>query len=400
MNKLLLIIGSVFIINFVLANPFGYNYLEQVSSTGTTDTNYSLVNVNNSQYLQGYTPTTLKDWIQGLFNSIFVPYTGATSNIDLGNKSLNTTGVLRGGTIPVNCSTAAATAAKTVTIDGYTLTSGDILAVRWMLGTTVASPTLNVNGVGAKAIRLSTTAASATTFTIGANSTTLLYYDGTVNGGYFQMMGSHRTSDSANTDYGVNSYGSITVGNATSRYQIGSIDEYGLFYTFSNGYSTAMTKPVSRANYRMGDRILWYSSTTALTTGQKSTAFYNEYYTANMVYVLNNNTGWRNDSLYIVGIPNNDANNTYKLDNTTLQSWYTQKLPSTEDGKIYILLGYIYANNSLAMYHPHTIYEYKCGRIRIYGEACGNTANYTIASGECYQYFKNGLLRDTNCSTT
>ena len=30
-------------------------------------TNYT-INVNNSEYLQGYTPTTLKNWIQNLFN--------------------------------------------------------------------------------------------------------------------------------------------------------------------------------------------------------------------------------------------------------------------------------------------------------------------------------------------
>lgn len=69
-----------------------------------TGANYS-INVNNTDYFQGYTPTTLKDWIQGLFNSIFllksewnstntsyVPYTGATSNVDLGTNQLEISG--------------------------------------------------------------------------------------------------------------------------------------------------------------------------------------------------------------------------------------------------------------------------------------------------------------------
>lgn len=81
--------------------------------------NYSNVDVNNSQYLQGYTPTTLKDWIQTAFNSIYckltgcnitgdlkvdgtiygdwngssnyVPYTGATSDVNLGTYDLTAT---------------------------------------------------------------------------------------------------------------------------------------------------------------------------------------------------------------------------------------------------------------------------------------------------------------------
>ena len=54
--------------------------------------NGSNLNVNNSQYLQGYTPTTMKDWIQGLFDSIYCKLTGCTmsGNIDMdGNDILN-----------------------------------------------------------------------------------------------------------------------------------------------------------------------------------------------------------------------------------------------------------------------------------------------------------------------
>jgi len=55
-----------------------------------TPTNYSAVNVNNSEYLQGYTPTTLKDWIQGLFDSIYCKLTGCTmeGNIDMNKNNI------------------------------------------------------------------------------------------------------------------------------------------------------------------------------------------------------------------------------------------------------------------------------------------------------------------------
>lgn len=71
----LMIIASMLLVGLASAS-FGYNnpylpFITPEETAGTTSVNYSEVNVNNSQYLQGYTPTTLKDWIQGLFNSVY-----------------------------------------------------------------------------------------------------------------------------------------------------------------------------------------------------------------------------------------------------------------------------------------------------------------------------------------
>ena len=50
------------------------------------------------------------------------------------------------------CSTAAATAAKVVTLSGFTLFTGARISVKFTYANTVASPTLNVNSTGAKTI--------------------------------------------------------------------------------------------------------------------------------------------------------------------------------------------------------------------------------------------------------
>jgi len=98
----------------------------------TSQTNFSSVNVNNSQYLQGYTPSTLYNHYKILFDLIyqpigdylttwlvpdvtngylyndstkiyfneskitekFIPYTGAVNNVDLNSKNLITTGTV------------------------------------------------------------------------------------------------------------------------------------------------------------------------------------------------------------------------------------------------------------------------------------------------------------------
>lgn len=80
------------------------------------------------------------------------------------------------------CGTAADTAAKTVTVNNFVLETGAMIIVKFTYANSVASPTLNVNGTGAKAIkRYGTTAASSGTTTTGwiAGAIQLFVYDGT-----------------------------------------------------------------------------------------------------------------------------------------------------------------------------------------------------------------------------
>ena len=59
------------------------------------------------------------------------------------------------------CATGAATVAKEVTVDNFSLEAGAAVIVKFAYANSVASPTLNVNGTGAKPIyRYGTTAAS------------------------------------------------------------------------------------------------------------------------------------------------------------------------------------------------------------------------------------------------
>lgn len=81
------------------------------------------------------------------------------------------------------CSTAAGTAAKTVTVnsDSFTLETGVSVRVKFSNANSASSPTLNVNGTGAKAIkRYGTTAVSTSAASSwNAGSILELTYDGT-----------------------------------------------------------------------------------------------------------------------------------------------------------------------------------------------------------------------------
>ena len=75
------------------------------------------------------------------------------------------------------CSTAADTAAKTVECTGFTLITGAEITVKFTITNTAASPTLNVNSTGAKAIYYRGSAISAGY--LAANRTYTFRYNGT-----------------------------------------------------------------------------------------------------------------------------------------------------------------------------------------------------------------------------
>lgn len=56
-------------------------------------------------------------------------------------------------TLPfASCSTAAGTAAKVVTVPNFSLESGARICIKFTVTNSAASPTLNINSTGAKAI--------------------------------------------------------------------------------------------------------------------------------------------------------------------------------------------------------------------------------------------------------
>lgn len=83
-----------------------------------------------------------------------------------------------GGPYYATCSTAAGTAAKTASCEGFTLKTGAAVAVKFSSANTAASPTLNVNNTGAKYIKkYGSTAYMSGVWSAG--SVCLFVYDGT-----------------------------------------------------------------------------------------------------------------------------------------------------------------------------------------------------------------------------
>ena len=104
----------------------------------------------------------------------------------IGDVKIGSTTYPVGSTLYGTCATAAATAAKVVTMANFdTLKTGITIHVKFTYSNTVANPTLNVNSTGAKAImRYGTTAPSTSAATSwNAGAVVSFTYDGT----YWQM---------------------------------------------------------------------------------------------------------------------------------------------------------------------------------------------------------------------
>lgn len=80
------------------------------------------------------------------------------------------------------CSTTADTLAKTVTVDNFSLETGATVIIKFTDANSVASPTLNVNGTGAIAIKrygMTDTSTGTTTTDWVAGAVQMFTYDGT-----------------------------------------------------------------------------------------------------------------------------------------------------------------------------------------------------------------------------
>ena len=102
------------------------------------------------------------------------------------------------------CSTAAGTAAKTVSLTGFTLATGAIVTVKFTVTNTAANPTLNVNNTGAKAIQYRGSAISAGY--LAANRVYTFIYDGT----NYQLIGDINTDTNTTYNTGTSTVAGIT----------------------------------------------------------------------------------------------------------------------------------------------------------------------------------------------
>lgn len=249
------------------------------------------------------------------------------------------------------CSTAAGTAAKTATIDGFTLYTGVIVSVKFTVTNTASSPTLNVNSTGAKAIYYRGSAISAGY--LAANRTYVFVYNGT----QWEFIGDVNTDN--NTYDRIRYQQNIKAGTTAIVAENIIVGKDGLYTHLKTGAAFDITYPILYAGSAISasstgtNNYLAIPFTISTTQSITLTAY-------KPVYIKGKLSG----SLFT------------PVSTTPL----TQTIPTTNDGYQYILLGTAYSTTAMYLLSEHAVFQYFNGGFKsvqqIATEAAKTATNY------------------------
>ena len=144
----------------------------------------------------------------------------------------------------------------------------------------------------------------------------------------------------------------------------------GKFYAVtSGGNSASTTNKVTDAELRVGGKILYFNSATDIATNGNATSMYEGFYSGEMEYWSNKPAGWAvaYRPFYIVATKNASGHFELLDKGTASSAFITQTLPSTDDGRYYIQIGYMNnAYDAWRLQTDHPIYQFKNGKLRLY----------------------------------
>ena len=290
----------------------------------------------------------------------------AGDGISLSDNIVRTTG------IPFGICDSTSTATKfTVTVPGiYKLEDGVTCMVKNGVVTSASGFTLNVNGLGAKPCYTNLAAATRDTTIFNVSYTMLFVYDSTrVSGGCWIC---YRGYD-ANTNtigYQLRTNSTVMTVTDTARY-------YKLYFTSADGNhwvpasinSTNNATTARAVNQRPIDpfgRIVYTSANTSYAAGANlaATTIWDQYAIA-LGYSFNVNGGdltlTTKTPVYVKCAP--QSNGSAIMDATTP---IVQTLPSSADGKIYILLGVAYDAIHIELVINHPVYYHDGSGIKLW----------------------------------
>lgn len=267
---------------------------------------------------------------------------------------------------------------STSTSTAYTATAAGItelqdgVCVMLMNGvvTSESGFTVNINGLGAKPVYSTLSAASRATTLFNVNYTLLLVYNSQrVSGGCWDAYyGYDSNTNTVGYQLRTNAL-SLPMSSVTYRYRLlfTSADN-SYFVPANNSTSTnaTATRAVCQEPINPFGRIVYYGTTASVAAGSRPSASYLwSQYTVTLGYSFNN-TGaalslmlW--SPVYIKCAP--QADGSAIIDSTTP---FIQALPNYADGKIYIFLGIATSATVVEIVPEHPVYYHNGSEIRLW----------------------------------
>ena len=230
--------------------------------------------------------------------------------------------------------------------------------------TSASGYTININGLGALPVYRSTAAATQDTTYFNVNYTMLFVYEERVPGGNWLLyMGYDSNTNTIGYQLRTNSR-TIPVNGQTGRYRLLFSSQTNIRLipaNTSSSTSATAAKTVNTTPINPFGEILYYGSTTVLASGSTpGTGVLWQQYAITLGYSFNRTgsalTMTANEPVYVVCTPQSDGSAI--IDSTTP---FTQSLPTTNDGKIYIFLGTAYSATAMELVAHHPVYYYNNG---------------------------------------
>lgn len=288
-------------------------------------------------------------------------------------------------------STSTSTA-FTATVTGLTsLTDGATVMLRNGYITSAEGFTLNVNGLGAKPVYNSMADATRDTTIFNINYTMLFVYDSTriENGCWICYRGYNSDKDTNTIGYQIRTNSSTyTATDKFIRYRLLLEVDNGHYMPVNTSTSTSGTASKSSAmntrEFKIGGRIMYYGTTAAVSANTQIAGITYLWTQINLVlgYSFSNSSSGPSlttgEPVYMIAKPSTTNKGMAKL-NTP---YYTQSLPSTADGLIYIYLGQATDATHVELVLDHPIYEYYGSGIRLYREYYDSGEVDTLLSGK------------------
>ena len=337
--------------------------------------------LNSTQFETGEPATIKTSWLTSFIESIskWANYWTKTENINqtgynisadyyFGNASYMT-GIPTpdlSGLIPKAygvSTSSASTTSKVVTIENYTPVAGDIIAIKFTYGSTTTQKwNLLMNGVWYYDIWVGGSTVTADYLLFSPNAVVLLYYDGA-------------KMSVINPTY-TNSYKWISLEENIER-PVETIYGYKLAWKDGNNRfrpiiktsgTTGNNKMPNTAGFMLGGKMV--INPTGTTYGTSSDMGKDIKYIGIVGTTYNFNspfTAWL--PVYLKGKVSETDGLFYLNQANGYTGWYTQTLPTSEDGFVYVYVGNARSTYAIGLSLEHPAYEFKDGMIRLYGEA-------------------------------
>ena len=270
--------------------------------------------------------------------------------------------------------TAAATVQKEVSIPSVTnLAVGTVIIIQPTITSTVANSTIKLNDFDAYPMRYNNAAITTSTDSVVWNVAypSMWVFDGT-----YWVFVAHGVDSNSTYDMSyLNATGTFKAGGESGDTQV--ITRYCLVMQrpdrtwekltgLRETYSTGTAKTVNTHGFLLPADIRYYNTTTIIAAGgfagSQTLRPFNG--AIDMRYSTNcgNTPGWTNgEEFFLVGTIGSDG--LFYLDSST---WWSNALPTSNDGKVYIQVGVVHGTYNVTLALRHPIYYHDGTQIREY----------------------------------